>query len=35
MKSIVNPFVDIALTFDCSFDSFLFEVIFFSLLPEF
>ena len=36
IKSFVNPFVDIALTFfDSSFDSFLFDVISFSLLTKF
>ena len=35
IKSFVNPFVDIALTFfDNSFNSFLFEVTFFSLLSK-
>ena len=33
IKSFVNPFVDIALTFfDSSFNSFLFDVTFLSLL---
>ena len=36
IKSFVNPFVDIALTFfDCSFNSFLFDVTFFTWLSKF
>ena len=35
VKCFVNPFVDIALTFfDSSFNSSLFDVTFFSLLPK-
>ena len=35
IKSFINPFVDIALTFiDGSFNSFLYDVTFFSLLSK-